>query len=175
MTLVVAPIMPFTADEVWKYVPGCDSRSVHLQDWPEVTSKWRDPDLETRWERLLEIRSVVMKKLEEKRERKEIRNSLEGDIILKTSDKVLFDFLKSFGTELRTIFIVSHADLDFVEGEGSEPGEQEGIENLSVTVESARGTKCRRCWKFRESVGRFDDYPEICEECRETVLKNCTE
>ncbi len=171
MTLVVAPIMPFTAEEVWKYVPGSDGRSVHLQDWPEVTSKWRDLELESRWERLLEVRSVVMKRLEEKRERKEIRNSLEGDVVVKTSDRELFDFLRSFNEDLRTIFIVSHADLDFVEGEVARSEELEGIENLSVTVQSARGTKCRRCWKFRESVGKFEDHPEICEECKETVLR----
>jgi isoleucyl-tRNA synthetase len=169
LTLVVAPILPYTSEEVWKCLPCNDGRSVHLQNWLKAPGKWQDKNLETRWQRLLAIRSAVMKKLEEKREKREIGNSLEGDVLVKTKDRELLEFLNSFNGDLNTIFIVSHAQVEFADKLEESIGSEDDLSKFMVIVTKARGAKCERCWKYRETVGSFSDHPSICAECRDVV------
>jgi isoleucyl-tRNA synthetase len=171
LNLVIAPILPYTAEETWKFLPCYDGRSIHLQDYPDIPAAQRDTNLEERWKRLLAIRSVVMKKLEEKREKREIGNSLEGAVFIQTSDRELFDFLSSFTDNLGTIFIVSHAEIKFTDKIEEPISDEEGLSKLSVTISKARGTKCARCWKYRESVGRSAEHSAICSDCVDVVNK----
>jgi isoleucyl-tRNA synthetase len=171
LNLVIAPILPYTAEEIWKCLPCYDGQSVHLQNYPETPLNWRDENLETRWRRLLVIRSAVMKKLEEKREKREIGNSLEGEVLIQSSDKEVFDFLSSFKRDLSTIFIVSHANVEFTDKISEFAGEDNDLSRLSIVVTKAHGEKCARCWKYRESVGTSSEHPAICEDCMKVVKK----
>jgi len=150
---LAAPILAFTADEVWERIPGAGAQaaSVHLTEFPEYEEGLRDDALRQRYERLFEVRSVVLKALEEARNTKLIGAGLEAKVII-TADARTREFLGSFGESLRFIFIVSQVEL------------REGAA-LSVTVERAQGEKCERCWNYTTDVGADPRYPGACGRC----------
>lgn len=156
---MLAPVLSFTSEEVWQNLGF--KTSVHLEEWPKTVSKNRHPELEEKWARLFEIREKVLKALEERREKKEIGNSLEAEVELTLSKQLEFDFLKSFEGELAGFFLVSHAQIRLESG---------AAEALSVAVKRSRGVKCERCWNYRETVGKDKDHPTLCERCSK-VLK----
>ena len=158
MIRLMAPILSFTAEEAWGYLPKeeGDPDSVHLTTFPEVEEEMLDEDLAERWEQLLEVREVVTKALEEARQRKEIGHSLDARLTLRAPSE-LAAFLRSFGDELREIFIVSQLEI------GEAPG------GLQVEVSKARGKKCARCWVYHEEVGHLEGYPDLCPRCVEVI------
>ncbi len=157
---MLAPVLSFTADEVWKSLGR--KECVHLEEWPKAAVKRRSPELEERWGRFLVIREHVLKALEEKREKKEIGNSQEAEVELTLSGNDDLDFLKSFKDVLPGLLIVSGVTL--------KAGEVPAGGDLQVVVSKARGTKCERCWNYRETVGKNKDHPALCHRCAE-VLK----
>ncbi len=173
LDLMVAPILPFTAEEVWSAIrKETDPESVHLAAWPEPDSVARDKELEERWHSLQRVRSEVAKVIEGKRETRDIGNSLESRVSLYAPAGELLDFLRSFGGNLKTVLIVSAVEV--VESDGKAlPKDTIGtaIEGLYVRISEAPGQKCKRCWKYSPSVGESMTHPELCEEC-ETVVVN---
>jgi len=167
LDLMLAPILAFTAEEVWgKIKRQEDPVSVHLAPWPEMDEAMRDRSLEERWERLRNVRSEVAKVIEGKRECGEIGNSLEARISLISKDQEMLDFLRSFGGNLKTVFIVSSVKVIDAEKESVPGGAiQSPIESLSVAIREAEGQKCKRCWKYSPTVGQSARHPEICEDC----------
>jgi isoleucyl-tRNA synthetase len=157
---VLAPVLSFTCEEAWRHL-GKKS-SVHLEAWPKAHSSRRDAALEARWERFLGIREKVMKALEEKREKKEIGNSLEAEVELVLSQKEETEFLLSFRDQLPGLLLVS--DVRVHAGEA-------GGEGLRVNVSKARGSKCERCWNYRESVGRDKEHATLCQRCVDVVKR----
>jgi isoleucyl-tRNA synthetase len=160
LTKLMAPILSFTADELWRLLPEAarkDAASVHLASFPEVDSQWTDERLAQRWARLLEIRTAVQVALEAKRRDKVIGSSLEARVVLKTDDALL-TFLKPYEAELPTLFIVSQVTL----ARGAANG-------LTVEAMRAEGDKCGRCWNYRLSVGTFPDHPTLCDRCVEAI------
>jgi len=157
ITRLMAPVLSFTADEVWGYLPrrGGEGESVHLAEFPRVDETVLDEALGDRWERLLGVRDEVLKVLEEARQRKLIGNALEAKVEI-LAGQALLPFLQGYAKELPTIFIVSAVDL--------KPAPEGGRE-LSVVVHRAPGKKCERCWVYRESVGLSAEYPTVCEPC----------
>ena len=157
ITRLMAPVLSFTADEVWSYLPrrGDEGESVHLAEFPRVDETVLDEALGERWERLLGVRDEVLKVLEEARQRKLIGNALEAKVEI-LAGQALLPFLQGYAKELPTIFIVSAVDL--------KPAPEGGPE-LSVVVHRAPGKKCERCWVYRESVGLSAEYPTVCEPC----------
>ncbi len=157
ITRLMAPVLSFTADEVWSYLPrrGGEAGSVHLAEFPQVDETVLDEALDERWERLLGVRDEVLKELEAARQRKLIGNALEAKVEI-LAGHALLPFLRGYAKDLPTIFIVSAVDL--------KPAPA-GSPELSVMVHRAPGKKCERCWVYRESVGQSAEYPTVCDRC----------
>src|SRR5690606_15903412 len=130
---LLAPILAMTCEEVWRYLPGPREDSVHLAAFP-VLDEWIDEDLEARWQRLLEIRSVVNQALEGARQRKEIGSALAAAVVLR-ADGATYELLDSLRPDLPMLLITSDVTLE--QGDGA----------LAVEVTRADGHKCPRCWR----------------------------
>jgi isoleucyl-tRNA synthetase len=165
MTRLMAPILSFTAEEVWQFLREKPAESVFLEEFPEAKREFMDPVLEEKWERLIAIRDEVNKALEEKRRERFIGNSLEAKVTIHpgAEDRELLEGYIPF---LPTLLIVSQAGIG-PEGGGAYRSEE--VEGLSVTVERAEGEKCPRCWNWSTAVGSFPDAPELCERCHGNV------
>ena len=160
LTCLMAPILSFTTEEVWKYIPqeSGKAESVHLASFPEVVNEFLDDALNERWERIWEIRAVVTKALEEARKEKKIGLSLDAQVHLHLPEKI-FSFLQSYEKDLKSIFIVSSVTL------------HQGKDEKEVRAEVllAEGKKCERCWNFDVSVGHHPDHQAICQRCVEAI------
>ncbi|HTL71338.1 MAG TPA: isoleucine--tRNA ligase [Candidatus Eisenbacteria bacterium] len=158
---LLAPVLSFTCEEVWSALGRPES--VHLEAWPKSQPALRDAGLEDRWERFLGIREKVLKALEERREKKEIGNSLEAEVELALSQKDEIDFLNGFKDDLPGLLLVSSVRVA-----AGDPGPGE---TLKVSVSRSGGSKCERCWNWRSSVGKDKDHPALCHRCVD-VLKD---
>ncbi|MDR2932782.1 MAG: isoleucine--tRNA ligase, partial [Oscillospiraceae bacterium] len=160
LDLLIAPILCFTAEEIWAFMPrskALNPDSVVFNEIPNPAGK-ADEAFMARWDRLIAVRGDVNKALEVSRTEKKIGKSLEAKVTLHC-DGDLYDFLVKEAGQLHTVFIVSKVDV--VKGGGGDvPGEVEG---LGVSVESAAGGKCERCWNVSESVGANTQHPALCE------------
>ncbi len=166
LTRLLAPVLSFTAEEIWGHLPGEREKSVHLARFPRFESSLLDMDLEERYAKLLDIREDVSKALEIARNDKLIGHSLDARVLLEAPAPVR-GLLERYKDELATLFIVSQAEL----GEDIEDGlEGENVAGLKIRIEKARGGKCERCWTYSTSVGHFDDHPSICERCHPTLV-----
>ncbi len=164
MTKLMAPILSFTAEEIWRVVSaqlpgGLDTQSVHLASFPEVDSKWRDAELAARWETLLNYRSQVQGVLEASRRDKVIGSSLEAHVQLEAGAKA-YQFLKPYEKDLGTILIVSKVTLS--QGTADQAG-------IQVSVDKSSAGKCERCWNYREAVGADAEHPTLCDRCLEAI------
>ena len=169
MVRLMAPILSFTAEEIWSFMPEGKAKeeSVHLASLPEVNKNRNDENLARKWERLLEIRSEVTKALEEARAKKLIGHPLDAAVTISCT-KELHDTLHPYADDLKSIFIVSKASL--VDGERlTDAYESSDIEGLSVKIEVAEGDKCERCWIHEPSVGTSSEHPAICNRCRQAL------
>ncbi|KLU41002.1 MAG: isoleucine--tRNA ligase [Limnochordia bacterium] len=172
LTQLIAPILVFTADEIWSYLPEAlrDEESVHLSTWEELPSEYRDKGLEEKWDALLQARRVVAKALEIARTEKLIGSSNEASVTIYASDQVL-NALRALERELPMLFIVSTVELKpWVErpGLGAHVDEEDEI---AVTVVEAQGGKCDRCWRYSETVGQFEEHPDLCQRCHTVVSR----
>ncbi|MBF0342572.1 MAG: class I tRNA ligase family protein, partial [Magnetococcales bacterium] len=166
VTRLMAPILSFTAEEVWGRMSGDRSESVHLALFPEAESSWCDEDLANRWKTVRKVRAAVYRVLEIERREKRLGTFLEASITL-YADPELLTLLRGV-EELHRIFIVSSVEvrpLDLAPVELTADGEVEG---LKVGVTLARGGKCVRCWNWDPAVGEESD-AVLCPRCREVV------
>ena len=166
---LLAPIMSFTCEEVWQYLPNAAQReeSVHLASFPsprEIASE-ADSKSDDDWATLRAVRDEVLKALEEARNNKLIGTGLEAQVILAAPDPV-YSVLTRYAGELRYLFIVSAVTL--VSGPGNGTGQ------VHVEVKKADGAKCERCWNYSIHVGEDKTYPTVCERCS-AVLKELGE
>ncbi|MCL6582021.1 MAG: isoleucine--tRNA ligase [bacterium] len=176
MVKLMAPVLCFTAEEIWKYLPGSKDlpESVHLASLPDPKAEYLDSDLAERWETLLQVRAEVAKVLEAARAAKVIGHSLDAQVSLILTDPKLYDFLKKYADLLPTIFITSSTTLEQTE---SAPSDAEGytrsglFDQLFIKVTHAEGEKCARCWKYSPLVGKTAEYPDLCATCV-SVLKS---
>ena len=165
LTLLIAPILSFTAEEIWQAMPHDSSReseSVFFNNMPEAEMS-ADDDFSEKWDRIHAIRNDVNKALELARNEKLIGKSLEAKVTLFAQGE-LAEFLKGVEKELPSAFIVSQVEI--AEGKGDFTGD---VENLSVSVSRANGHKCARCWSFTEDVGNDSRYPDVCARCAEIL------
>lgn len=163
MTGLMAPVLSFTAEEIWRHL-GAEEQSVFLSRFPAPEESFIDPALEGKWSRLIAVRDEVNKALELKRKDRLIGNSLEAKVVLYAKDDGLLGLLNGLGDFLPALFIVSQAEAlsGAPEGDAFESGE---IEGLHIGVFKAQGRKCERCWNWSEKVGSFDEAPDVCERC----------
>jgi isoleucyl-tRNA synthetase len=168
---LMAPILPFTAEEIWEHMPDQNQNvtSVHLTQLPEVKPAYKDEDLAQKWERLLVVRGEVTKALEAARIKKIIGHPLDSAVTI-SAKEALYNALLPYADDLRFIFIVSKVDLVNEEKlEGAFVSED--VEGLSIQVETAPGDKCERCWVHDTSVGANSDHPTICTRCQDALSK----
>jgi isoleucyl-tRNA synthetase len=168
---LLAPIMSFTCDEVWQYLPALPDRlpSVHLARFPSASDilgesvPVEDAKQSEDWKTLLAVRTEVLKALEEARQSKLIGGAnLEAQVILAAAEPV-FSVLTRFKDQLRYLFIVSAVTL-------GPAASGNGTGGVSVRVSKAEGEKCGRCWNYSTHVGEDPGYPTVCERCS-AVLK----
>ncbi|MBI5411535.1 MAG: isoleucine--tRNA ligase, partial [Nitrospirae bacterium] len=165
LTKLMAPILSFTAEEIWRMLQatareGSGVPSVHLTSFSEPDPRWKDAQLAERWERLLEWRKWAQEVLERARREKEIGSSLEAHVRLRAKQKD-YDFLKHYEADLPTLLIVSQVSLELVS--------ESSRESRGVNVAKSEHAKCERCWNYRPAVGAFPEHPTLCDRCVEAV------
>jgi isoleucyl-tRNA synthetase len=168
LAAVVAPIISFTADEIYEALPGLKEPSVHLADFPKIEVAITEKQREA-WDRILLLREEVNKVIEPARrpEVKLIGSSLEADITIFGD----FDGAKVLGdvnVDLAKMFIVSHVDFRPLTQFTGEPFEIKGLGKAGVAMSPARGKKCGRCWNYREEVAEAG---ELCARCA-AIIEN---
>jgi isoleucyl-tRNA synthetase len=153
---LLAPVLAFTAEEAWQFLPGEKEESVHLARFPGPDARYDSDELAARWETLLQVREQALKQLELARERKEIGNSLEAHVTI-TAAGTIFELLSSHAAALADMLIVSGVELMRADS---------GTSALSIAIKRAEGVKCQRCWKYYRS-----DHPELCTRCDEALRR----
>ncbi len=165
---LMAPILSFTADEVWHHLRGgAENTSVHTQTFLPVEETFRDAALFERWESILKVRKEVTKALEIARKEKRIGHSLDASVTLGLPKDVLV-VIRPYETELKSLFIVSSVVLLPSEEmmEGIESDEWKG---LRVKVEASGDPRCERCWVHDASVGSYLEHPKVCFRCVQSL------
>jgi len=168
---LIAPILVFTAEEIWKYLPKTKGEppSVHMSLFPSEQDLrvWLPADKVAAWELLSRVRSEVLKALETARNEKRINSGLEAKVLL-NADLELKSRLKQYSAILPGLFIVSQ--VDFLSA-GAGDYRSELIPGLEITVQKAAGAKCDRCWNYSTHVGENARYPTVCERCTEALAE----
>ena len=162
----MAPIMSFTADEIWKQMPGKRSEFVFTEEWYQGLFELEAAESMNNdyWEQIKQIRDEVNKQLENKRNDKEIGGSLQAEVTLYCSDQIA-DALEKLENELRFVLITSKAQV--VRGEAADGAVKSELDGLSISVVPSAHQKCERCWHYVESVGHTK--PGICDRCATNI------
>lgn len=161
MTRMISPILAYTSDEIWKYMPhcsDCDTEHVIFNSMPKAVVVSVESGFMETWDRIHALRDDVKKAMEALIKDKTIKSSLEAKVVLTAGGSDLA-FLNAVSKELAAAFIVSAVEIN--------PGGQDGIQ---ISIEKAEGEKCERCWSISKSVGEDAEHPALCARCRE-ILK----
>ncbi|MFH2093000.1 MAG: isoleucine--tRNA ligase [Pseudomonadota bacterium] len=168
---IMAPILPFTADEIYTHMPLTSDakQSVHLEAMVKLEPEWEDKALAEKWENILVLRAEVTKALEEARIKKLIGHPLDAVIQIQLPDTELKTQVENLTEPLNDIFIVSEVTLvqklDGAVYQGKE------IEGLAIKVDKSTGEKCDRCWRFDTTIGQDADHPTACKRCAGVLKK----
>jgi len=172
---LAAPILVFTAEEIWKHLPKAQSEceSVHMTLFPEADALACGiaKDAAEKWERLAQVRSAVLVALEQARVAKTIGGGLEAKVQLHAGPQAagLQRLLEEKQAVLPALFIVSQVAVQPSAIAGSIPAET--FPGLAIKIERADGSKCVRCWNYSERVGENSRYPTVCERCSEALAE----
>ncbi|MFI4886612.1 MAG: isoleucine--tRNA ligase [Steroidobacterales bacterium] len=164
----LAPVLSFTAEEIWEFLPGERSESVFLETWhqlPEVSAA----DIE--WPALLQLRGDVTRELERLRDAGSIGAPLDAEVDVYCAPQE-YERFSALGDELRFFFITSHARVHRIEGEppaAAVPAANIGRSGVWIVVKPTSDPKCIRCWQHRPDVGSNPRHPEICGRCVSNV------
>ncbi|HKL81945.1 MAG TPA: isoleucine--tRNA ligase, partial [Desulfobacter sp.] len=167
---IMAPILPFTAEEIYTHMPLGDSRkeSVHMEDMVSIDNALEDRELAAKWENIRALRAEITKALEEARTVKLIGHPLDAALEIKVPQGDLAAQVASLDVDLNDIFIVSEARVvDTLDGGDIFQGKE--IEGLAIKVSKASGEKCDRCWRFDENLGTDPDHPTTCPRCTQAL------
>ena len=156
----IAPILSFTADEIYEAMPGDKEASVHLTEIPKLEALLSNEEAEE-WKRLLQLRDAVLGILERARAGKMIGQSLEADITLYGNVETNID--------LDRLFIVSHVDVKPADETVADSVEIEGFGRVGITMSRARGQKCGRCWRYSEEVTEEGGLDTRCQQVVDTL------
>ncbi|MDB0034689.1 isoleucine--tRNA ligase [bacterium] len=161
----IAPILTFTADEIWQLLPGKREKYVFTQEWFQgLRSVTTETDLSDEyWLTLLAVRAEVNKVIEQARREKKIGGSLEAEITLFT-DEALSATLATLGDELRFVLLTSKTQILPLSAAPAEAIETE-LSSLKLVMKKAETEKCERCWHHREDVGQVETHPTLCTRC----------
>lgn len=159
MTRMIAPILAYTSDEIWKYMPHSEkdnAEHIIYNEMPVPVAVDADESFMAFWYEIHQLRDEVKKALEPLIKEKTIKSSLEAKVKLSAGGDKL-EFLKKAESELADAFIVSEIDINDNNGE------------LEISVEKAEGEKCERCWTISKTVGQSAEHPTICAHCCENL------
>ncbi|MFB4394466.1 MULTISPECIES: isoleucine--tRNA ligase [unclassified Pseudomonas] len=168
----IAPILAFTADEIWQYLPGERNESVMLNTWYQGLSELpADAELDRAyWDRVMAVKAAVNKELENQRVAKAIGGNLQAEVTLFAEEGLSADLAK-LGDELRFVLITSAASVvPFVQAPSDAVTTE--VEGLKLKVVKSGHAKCGRCWHFRADVGSHPEHPEICGRCVDNMSGN---
>ena len=168
----IAPILSFTAEELWKAIPGEHSESVLLENWYDELSRLEadEPMNMVFWQTVLGIRSSVSKELETLRADKTIGSSLDAEVTLYV-DTELQNLLETLKEELRFVLITSKASVENIDDADENCIETtiDSGQTIKIKASASEDTKCVRCWHHREDVGSNSEHPELCGRCVDNV------
>ncbi len=161
----LAPILSFTAEEIWKFMPGARNESVFLNTWlalPQGAAQRPSID----WDSVLRVRSGVMRELEKLRNAGAIGAPLDAEVDVYCAPHLL-QVLQSFGEELRFVFITSAARVHRADSRPAEAtAAEEGNDDFAwIVARPTAAKKCMRCWHKREDVGSHAQHPDLCGRC----------
>ena len=157
MTRMITPILAYTSDEIWKFMPhaqGVDASHVVYNEMPELVDITVGDEFIARWDKIHELRDLVKKSIEVAVNQKLVKASLETTVKLSCTGAE-YDFIKSVESELKDAFIVS----------GVEVVNDESASELKVEINKAEGNKCERCWTYSTTVGQDSENPCVCARC----------
>ena len=177
LSRVMAPILSYTADEVWGCIPNHKStENIHLEDWPDagalkerLSANFKDKDMELWSGMLLPLRGGVLRELEEARGKGLIGSALRAKVILYSENKEWLNLFNSKKQILALLFIVSSVEISMRSPENGKSAE--GIP-VSIAVAKADGEKCQRCWNYSVRVGVDKEHPALCAKCTK-VVREC--
>ncbi len=175
LTRLMAPILTFTADEVWSYIPGRGKpESVHLVLFPEERGEWTNERLAADWERLLEVRGEVSRALEVARQQGKIGKGVDAVVFVRSAPEEQWrPLLEAKGEALlTTLFNVSGTRLRDAAPAGAVRYESQDIPGLVLEIAPAQALgwkKCERCWTWSPRVGEQAAHPSLCERCTPVV------
>ncbi|MBP5237685.1 MAG: class I tRNA ligase family protein, partial [Clostridia bacterium] len=168
---MLSPVLSFTAEEAWGYLPhkkSDDTRSVFLNDLPAYDENICFDELEESYDKLFEYRDTVLKALEEARAARVIGKSLDADLVIYApADNEALKIFASHADCLDTVFITSKVEL--VRGEAPEGAFKDELSGISVVVKPASGEKCVRCWRSVEEYTVDEDGQHLCCRCKNAV------
>lgn len=170
LTLLLAPILSFTANEIWQFMPEDASykkEHVLLNDMASSSVTSFDSAFEEKWKIIQNIRDDVNKALENARATKIIGKSLESKVTLICNETV-FEFAQAMKEEFATIFIVSEVEIH----KGDCGNEKGTLEGLYINIQKAEGEKCERCWIYSKEVGTNKTHPTLCPRCVGVINQN---
>ncbi|MGY8811933.1 MAG: isoleucine--tRNA ligase [Pseudomonadales bacterium] len=165
----IAPVLSFTAEELWQYLPGEHNDSVMLNAWYDGLAELPADQALGRefWNTVMGVKEAVNKELENLRSAKAIRGNLEAEVTLFV-ESALSEQLAKLGDELRFVLITSQAALAPLAEAGADAVETE-LPGLKLRILKSTETKCARCWHFRADVGTHAAHPEICSRCVDNI------
>ncbi len=168
LTRLLAPILSFTADELWRFLPGKREESVHVAVFPSSAelARFQDADLVSRWKQLVDVREQVLAEIEPLRKNKQIGSSLQAKVVLSATPAELA-LLERYLRELPMLFIVSDVELR------PAPTDVEANSEARprVTIERAGGVKCERCWRYVPAVSSDPQWAGLCSRCQDALSR----
>jgi len=162
---LIAPILSFTADEIWKNIPGSREESVFLSNFADGVEHYAELDAfpDAFWQQLLAVKTAVNKELEAKRAAKEVGASLSAEVDI-YCDEILADSLASLGNELKFALIVSRVTVHSLSAVPESASSTE-LDNVKLLVSASDHEKCERCWHHTEDIGQSARHPTLCQRC----------
>jgi len=157
--LLMAPILPFTTEESWSYLPEYKGKeeSIHLELIEEDFENWLSSEEKNEFDRLMEIRNAVLKEVEIKRENKEVNDSLEANITIEIPEED-YNILKKYEKYFKEILVISELTI-------------KKAEKLAIRVSKVKAKKCPRCWNYSKDIGGDKEYPDVCLRCADVVKR----
>ncbi len=168
MTRWIAPILSFTAEELWDFIPGERDESVFFESWYAFPPEIQDEMDDAFWQKVLAVRVACSKEMEKLRVDKTIGSSLDAEVDLYCEDELLAT-LEKLEDELRFVLITSYVRLHKMADKPATAVDAEDVSDLALTVKASEHPKCVRCWHHREDVGQNAEHPELCGRCVENV------
>ncbi len=167
----LAPVISYTADEIWKYIPGDKDISVFLEDWYEIEAEdINSKSRKFRWEKIILVRDEVNKQLEKLRSDGTIGSSLDAEVNIYCNEE-FFNELNFIKDELRFVLICSSTNIYPLEKRNND-AIQSDISDLFIYAKPYAYEKCVRCWHRHESIGKNDMHKELCSRCISNISQN---